>query len=66
ERALVGTGTCFSTRAKWRALPSARISTLTKSLTPPTLSEKRFNTSDVRATPETEGWQVLVVLNYLA
>src|SRR5215469_271543 len=41
ERALVGTGNCFSTRAKWRALRSARSSTLKKYLTPPTLSETR-------------------------
>src|SRR6266536_4241907 len=31
-----------STRAKWRALRSARISTPKKCLTPPTLSETRF------------------------
>src|SRR6266567_1234624 len=31
-----------STRAKWRALRSARSSTLKKCLTPPTLSETRF------------------------
>jgi hypothetical protein len=30
-----------STRTKWRALPSARIRTLQKCLTPPTLSERR-------------------------
>jgi len=41
ERALVGTGNCFSTRAKWRALRSAQSSTLKKCLTPPTLSERR-------------------------
>jgi hypothetical protein len=41
ERALVGTGNCFSTRAKWRALRSARSSMLKKCLTPPTLSETR-------------------------
>jgi len=35
---LVGYGT-FSNRAKWGALRSARISTLKKDLTPPTLSE---------------------------
>ena len=39
-----GTGNCFSTRAKWRALRSAQSSTLKKGLTPPTLSERRcFN-----------------------
>src|SRR5437588_8269807 len=32
-----------STRAKWRSSPSARIGTLKIRLTPPTLSERRFN-----------------------
>src|SRR5260370_42664877 len=40
ERALVGMAEP-STRAKWRALRSARTSTLKKCLTPPTLSETR-------------------------
>ena len=39
ERALVGYG-AFSNRAKWRALRSARIRTLKKHLTPPTLSSR--------------------------
>ena len=38
ERALVGYSTS-STRAKWRALRSARVSTLEKNLTAPTLLE---------------------------
>src|ERR1700680_3059322 len=38
---------CVSTRAKWRALRSARVCTLKKYLTPPTLSEKRcYNISE--------------------
>src|SRR5215475_9658369 len=39
ERALVGTGNCFSARAKWRSSSSACGSVLKKGLTPPTLSE---------------------------
>jgi hypothetical protein len=41
-----------STRAKWRALPSARTSTLEICLTPPTLSERRFLTSYGHGAPE--------------
>ena len=44
ERALVGDGTS-STRAKWRALRSARARALQECLTLPTLSERRFFTS---------------------
>src|ERR1035437_130869 len=43
-----------STRAKWRALRSARVSTLKKCLTAPTLSEMRFftnNPSKIASTP---------------
>ena len=41
ERALVGYGTS-STRAKWRAPRSARVSMLEKNLTAPTLLEMAF------------------------
>jgi hypothetical protein len=38
-----------STRAKWRALQSARSSTLKKCLTPPALSERRcFNSQHIK------------------
>src|SRR5262249_37944437 len=56
ERALVGTGNFFSTRAKWRAPRSAWSSTLKKCLTPPTLSR-----GDVTPTTCTTiaRWQIL-------
>src|ERR1039457_3988270 len=57
ERTLVGRATArASTRAKWRALRSARSSTLTKCLTAPALSETRcyVNQGTVRRDQRTE------------
>src|SRR5579862_2359804 len=49
--------TVSSTRAKWRALPSARTSTFETCLTPPTLSETRVE-SRTGAVTEVSRWLV--------
>src|SRR5581483_5171270 len=43
--ASLGWSSSCSTRAKWRSSPRARCSVFEKRLTPPTLSERRFNDS---------------------